>query len=61
MKVPRADIVRDLSSDVEGLNQLVTWQLTLVRDIRSKVASLLLSTRKMPSASSASPRRRRNR
>jgi len=33
--------VEELLSDVEGLQQLATWQLALVREVKGKIACLI--------------------
>lgn len=40
MSQAREKVIHDLLSDMEGMQQLASWQLALVRDVKDKIAGL---------------------
>ena len=53
--------VTNLLSDVEGLHQLATWELVLLREVRAKVTGLLQTSEAAGSAAPTTARRGRGR
>lgn len=61
MSKAKTELIDELLGDVEGLLQLATWQLALVREIQGKLATLSAEGEGTDAAVKGPPKRRTRR